>query len=252
MIKQCKFSIVSLLILSLFTQCKKEGNGGKAIIRGYVIGAEFSPGSQEITEVTVTQGGDIEHGDYWILNNGAGETFYYIWYNNPTWISDGDPHLAGRTGIQVTFNYSDSNTDIAIKTAEALQSTVGNEYAIATSIDIIKLISSNTTEISDADNGSTNFNVDIVKQGKNNVSGNATPMINQPVYLVYGDGTYFNETTVTGVDGYFSFYEINKGDYTIYTMSKNKVSGLYEAIYRTVKVNKRKSTNEIDPISVVY
>jgi hypothetical protein len=250
--KHFKIGIVTLLILSLFTQCKKEGSGGKAIIRGCVVGADYSSGTQEITEVMVTQGGDIEHGDYWILNNATSETFYYIWYNNPTWISDGDPHLSGRTGIKVDFNYSDSNTDIAEKTVAAMQTVIGDQYTLSADIDIIKLISSHTAEISDADKGITNFNIDVLKQGKNNTTGSVSPVINQTVYLVYGDGSYFNETTVTGADGYFSFYGLNKGDYKVYTMSKNSETGTYEPIYRTININKRKSITETDKISVVY
>ncbi len=248
-----KASIIMLLIPLLFLQCKKEGSGGKASIRGYIVGTNHSDGVQEITEITVTKGADIEHGDYWLLNNKIGNDFYYVWYNNPTWISNGNPNLSGRIGIKVDFNYSDSNIDIAIKTVEALQASLGEHYFISLNLDIIQLTSAYNAEIADADNGITGFNVDVTKQGKTENSESIGPVINHIVYLIYGDGeTFYNETTTTGANGAYTFNELRKGDYKIYTLTKNVSDGTEVPIYKNVSIEKRKSIKDVEAISIVY
>lgn len=103
-----------------------------------------------------------------------GEPLYYVWYNNPTWVSNGDPQLQGRTGIQVNFNYSDSNLEIANATITAIDAALNGDFTISQNNDILTLVSLVHTEITDADNGTTNFNVDVTNQGKADV--NATEM----------------------------------------------------------------------------
>jgi hypothetical protein len=114
------FLLLSLLVI--ITSCKKiEGPGGTSAIRGKLSGQDYSFGEKEITTVSFTTGATIEHGDYWLLNSTDNSKLYYIYYTNPSWISSADPQLQGRTGIAVSFNYSDSNLEVAQRTLDSIQ-----------------------------------------------------------------------------------------------------------------------------------
>ena len=81
--KSLKTISVSLLLLGiLFTtfSCVKKnpGPGGTSAIKGKVIGQEFIPGEVEIQQLIFTGGGQLEHGDYFILNKVSNNDNYYI------------------------------------------------------------------------------------------------------------------------------------------------------------------------------
>ena len=99
-----KTILVALAMGLVLTACNKEGEGGTSIISGTLIGQNHSSSKSEVTEVIITNGLEVEHGDYWLLNSPSTNNYFYIWYDNPTWVSNGDPTLNGRTGIPITCN----------------------------------------------------------------------------------------------------------------------------------------------------
>jgi hypothetical protein len=247
-----KASILSILLIGAFSSCKKvAGPGGTSVIRGTIVGVNNSTGNSEIIDITVKQGNDIEHGDYFIFNGPAGGSLYYVWYNNPTWVSNGDPQLQGRVGIQVNYNYSATNLEIANATLTAIDSSLNGDFTISQINDILTLVSTSHTEITDADNGTTNFNVDVTHQGKADVNGSEIAITEERVYIIYGDGTVFNDIARTGADGYFSFEGLQVGKYTIYALTKDATSGENIPVYKEIEITEKASINEIGVISIV-
>lgn len=125
-----KFSYLFIFGIILITSCTKiEGTGGTSALRGKVTGTEIAAiGKAEATDVICTNGASLEHGDYWLLNSANTAKYYYIYYVNPNWISDADPHLAGRVGIAVSFNYSDTNLEIAQKNTNCFSKYNGRAF----------------------------------------------------------------------------------------------------------------------------
>lgn len=248
--------IIPAVLVSLsLTQCKKaEGPGGKAAIHGTVVGINPSNGQEEEINITVTSGATVEHGQYFIINGLAGNPLYYVWFNNPVWSTNGNPFLAGRTGIQVNFNYSDSNITLATAIQTALAGAIGNEYSVTRQGDLITLKSVAAGEIIDADNGSTSFSVDVAKQGKNADAGTVHPLIDRTVYLIYGDGsTYYNESVQTGAAGSFAFNNLRVGKYTVYTLSKDATTGEFSVVLeKKIEITDKESINDAGTFSIDY
>jgi hypothetical protein len=244
--------------LSLFSSCKKvEGPGGTAAIRGKVMGStvdQVKPGDAEIINVTVKNGADIEHGEYWLLNGPTNGELYYIWYNNPTWVSNGDPQLQGRTGIQVDFNYSDDNLTIAMNTVAALNNAVTNDFVVDVYQDIITLTSKINQDLVDADNGNMSFNVDVANQGDIDelTPSTSISMDDERVYLIYGEGEVFNESVKTGADGVFTFEGLNPGKYRVYALSTDVLTGQKTPVYSAVEINDKGIIADAGTIDVIF
>ena len=244
--------------LSLFSSCKKvEGPGGTAAIRGKVMGStvdQVKPGDAEIINVTVKNGADIEHGEYWLLNGPTNGELYYIWYNNPTWVSNGDPQLQGRTGIQVDFNYSDDNLTIAMNTVAALNNAVTNDFVVDVYQDIITLTSKINQDLVDADNGNMSFNVDVANQGDIDelTPSTSISMDDERVYLIYGEGEVFNESVKTGADGVFTFEGLNPGKYRVYALSTDVLTGQKTPVYSAVEINDKGTIVDAGTIDVIF
>ncbi|MDH5767067.1 MAG: hypothetical protein OEZ38_13725, partial [Gammaproteobacteria bacterium] len=219
-------AIILLFIAAGFTACKKDpGPGGNAVISGKVFGYDHGPARTEVTQITFTQGAQVEHGDYFLINAPSQGTYYYVWYDNPLWITNGDPGLGGRTGIQVTFNYTDDNLTIASNTASAIQSLAGTNLQLSLINDILTITHSSTGNVPDADNVTTPFEIDIVTQGKDANLTYLSGVADERVYIIYGDGSYYDESIRTDIDGSFEFTGLRKGSYTIYASSKDTISG---------------------------
>lgn len=251
-------SVFGLVLLLTISSCKKvEGPGGTSAIRGNVTGTKSDTvnlGEYEVIHVTAKKGTDIEHGDYWLLNGSSNGQLYYIWYNNPTWISNGDPQLQGRTGIQVNFNYSDNNTTVAMNTADALIAVVLNDFTVELNQDILTLTSTSRGDLPDADNGNTSFNVDVANQGQADVFDPSTTisMADERVYLIYGDGENFNESMKTGAGGEFTFDGLNPGTYKVYALSFDPITGEKMPVYKTVEITDKGAITEAGTIEVMY
>jgi len=234
----------------LITSCSKhEGPGGTSSIKGTITGRNFEPAENEITEIIVSPGSELEHGDYFIINAPIGGILFYVWYDNPTWITDGDPGLSGRTGIPVEFNYSDSNTDIATNTADSIVLYAGWDFDVAVQNDIITLTNKTTGNVADANNMTTVFEINIANQGEDEILGSAFPAVNEKVYVVYGNATNYGDEVQTGGDGDFSFTYLKKGNYSIYVVSQDTLSPS-ATIKNSVSVTVDKNKSEVSGVDL--
>lgn len=220
--KKNYFYFLALAILLIASGCsKEEGPGGTSSITGYIKGQDHQSAEAEITEIIFTAGSEIEHGEYWILNTPIGGTQYYVWYDNPAWITNGDPQLAGRTGIPVSFNYSDSNVEIATNTADALNGVLAVDFSSQLNNDVLILTNKILGYVPDANNMISPFEFNIAEQGSDVTLSVSTPLVDEHVYLVYGTNTTYGESVKTGGDGEYRFNNLKKGNYTVYVVSKD-------------------------------
>lgn len=237
---------LSFLALSLvFASCEKmAGPGGSSAIRGYVEGSNTTSGKNEKIEITVTRGIELEHGDYFILNQPNGQN-YYFWFDNEAWVSNGDPSLTGRSGVAISYTYNDADTTIARRVEEALDSVLSNSFEISRSGDMLYLNANSNTEIPDPDDVTTSFVIDIAQQGESDIIGENLPMANERVYLIYGDGSFYNESARTGAFGDFQFDNLQVGEYQVYVMSKDPLTGeMTKQIFEKVSITSEESIVE--------
>jgi hypothetical protein len=246
-----KTILVALSMGLVVTACNKEGEGGTSIISGTLIGQNHSSSKSEVTEVIITNGLEVEHGDYWLLNSPFTNNYFYIWYDNPTWISNGDPTLNGRTGIPVTFNYSDSNTEIALNTANAILDATGS-FEIEILNDILRVKNTTKGDTPDANEVTSPFEINIEVQGEDEVVGKEKVLVDEKVYLTYGQNTVFSDEVETGPSGVFQFINLTKGEYTVHIYSKDTLSG--EMIFTDYNTSliKNKSEVNIGVINVLF
>lgn len=235
-------SISSLLILSACN--KAEGEGGTSTIYGQINVETHQDGRPEITEIIFSNGLEVEHGDYWLINNLPGRTQYYVYYDNPGWVSDANPYLEGRTGIAVSFNYSDSNVEIAAKTESAFSIVAAGEFEVDRLVDIITFTAKNWGNTADADKVSSPFEVNTAQQGKSSLNTSFQPAVDEKVYIVYGDQLVYSDVTRTGGDGDYQFKNLTKGIYTIYAISSNSTTGLDSKVSQKVEITDKKSMVE--------
>lgn len=249
-----KKAIYLLFAITILVSCKKiEGPGGTSAIRGHVHGSTSNAGEAEVTQITCTSGLNLEHGDYWILNTSNSTKNYYIYYSNPTWVSSANPNLLGRTGIMVSFNYNDSNLDIALKTKTALQSIVNSNFSVTISSDVLTITDGGQINVVDADNGTTSFAVDVVNNGKPGTSTNEIAMANERVYIIYGDNAFPSQDLRTDETGAFSFEGLQVGNYTIYVLSKISAnSDVYERVEQKVSITEKESISNVATFDIIY
>jgi hypothetical protein len=246
------FLLLSLLVI--ITSCKKiEGPGGTSSIRGKLSGQDYSFGEKEITTVSFTTGATIEHGDYWLLNSTDNSKLYYIYYTNPSWISSADPQLQGRTGIAVSFNYSDSNLEVAQRTLDSIQQLSGLPFSLSLSQDILTITSNTTGEVVDADDYSTPFTVDVSNQGSPNIIGDSFGRAGERVYIIYGQNEYSSNSARTDENGLFSFEGLQKGTYTIYSLSEDTLqNGKFNRVSKTIQITDKKQIVDAGDLHVYY
>lgn len=245
--------LLILLTISIISCKKIEGPGGTSAIRGTVKGSSFKAGKHEVLQIICTTGAELEHGDYWLLNTGDPTKQYYIYYTNPTWISNADPQLQGRIGIMVSFNYSDSNTDIANNTLAAITSTSGIPFTAGVTNDLITITDQSLMDVPDSDNGTTSFAMDVATQGEAEESTSNVPMANERVYIIYGKNAYASEDTRTDEQGKFSFEGLQKGNYKIYVLSKDpSIDDIYNRIQEEVTINADQEIINTSTFNILY
>lgn len=215
------------------TACKKEaGSGGTSSIKGTVTGRTYTNSSgnsaeQEITQITLPDGSDVEDGEYILLNTPSGGTLYYVWFKWNSGVQP-DPALSGRTGIQVTFDFNQSNTTVANNTASAITAAVGSDFTVSINNDIITLTNSTTGEVADADELTANILIDIANQGQGATSGGSSfidgPIVDERVYLKYGEEDFYSESVRTDAQGNYQFKELNRGDYKVFVFSNDTLN----------------------------
>ena len=226
--------VYSTLVLALgllfMPSCKKDaGSGGTSSITGVVTGRVYSGtnGSQseyEVTEITVPDGADIEDGEYILLNTPVGGSLYYVWFKWNNGVAP-DPGLLGRTGIQVDYDFTETNTEVAANIVAALIAEASADFSVSLNNDIITVTNSTLGEVTDADELTANFLVDVANQGKSAVGGSTTytegPIAEERVYLIYGEEDFYSESVRTDANGNYQFKGLNRGDYRIYVFSED-------------------------------
>jgi len=249
-----KQTFLLLLLVLVIAACKKiEGPGGTSAIRGQLTGQDYSFGDKEITTVSFTSGATIEHGDYWLLNSTDNSKLYYIYYTNPTWISSADPQLQGRIGIAVSFNYSDSNIEIAQRTLDSINQQNDLPFELSLTQDILTVTSKLSGEVVDADDYTTPFSVDISNQGSPNMLGDTFGRAGERVYIIYGDNTYSANSVRTDEEGKFSFEGLQTGTYTIYAISEDTIqNGKFNRISKTIEITEKKQIVDGGVFNVFY
>ena len=245
-------TILTFCAVALLIACNKtEGPGGTSSITGFVKSQDHQSAQVEISEVLFTQGLSVEHGDYWVLNNPIGVEQFYIYYENPTWPSDADPNLAGRTGIAVEFNYSDSNVEMAINTQEEIEAIASDHFTLTRNVDIVTITNKATGETANADKVTSPFEISTTQSGKNTTIQPSQPAIDEKVYLVYGENDVFGELERTGGNGEYIFNNLTQGNYTVYCVSKDTISGGSTTITQSIEITSNKTVVTASEISIL-
>ena len=153
----------------------------------------------------------------------------------------------------VTFNYSDSNIEIAQKTRQALLAIPGANYNITLSSDILTITDLGQVNVPDADNGTTNFAVDVANNGKPGSASSNTPIANERVYIIYGNNEYAAKDLRTDEAGSYSFEGLQKGEYTIYVLSKDPVNnGVMTRESIQASIAEDNSIVEVETMNIIY
>ena len=245
-----KIYFIAVTLLIGISCSKGPGPGGTSSITGTLVEQNHSFGEGEITEIIFTNGAEVEHGDYWVLNNPSGSVQYYIYYDNPTWISESNPNLAGRTGIEVSFQYSDSNVEIAQNTMDALEAAVEGSFTFILNVDVLEITALVLGDAPDADEMTSPFELNVSNQGNLSSLSTENPAVDMRCYLHYGSNTVADDVTRTDANGGFIFNNLKKGDYTLQFISKDTVKGGELIIEKNLTILENKSMNDIGTVSI--
>jgi hypothetical protein len=247
---------LGVAILFVQSSCVKKnvGPGGTSAIKGTVTGQDFKQGKNEIQHITFTSGAQLEHGDYFLLNDLTSGMNFYIYFSNPNWISSANPNLEGRIGLQVVFNYSDSNVDIAQAVKAKIESIGVLNANLTLQQDILTLSWKSRKNVVDPDNGTTNFAVDVSNQGEADfLQTGALNIAEKRVYLCYGDNSYPSEDVRTNQLGEFIFTDLQKGSYKVYVMSMEPpLEQMNKEVAKTVMISEDKSIINAGVLGIYY
>lgn len=251
------FHPILFLALSLLTSAcvkKNPGPGGTSTIKGIITGQDFNAGELEIQQLTFTNGSQLEHGDYFLLNEVKNGDNYYIYFKNPNWVSPADPGLQGRIGLEIIFNYSDSNVEIAQAVKNKLTALGVLSFNMSIDNDILTLTYKNRMPVADPDNGTTNIGIDIVNQGSADVlSTNLVPMAEKRVYLCYGENTTPDDDIKTNSEGEFEFKNLQIGTYKVYVISETPgLSNQHEEVSKTIQITTKESINDLGTLQIYF
>jgi len=94
-----------------------------------------------------------------------------------------------------------------------------------------------------------------VEEQRYNTSGNPAgdpyPLADQRVYIIYGDGQYYDDDTRTGPDGKYRFPWLRRGNYRVYTISEcDDYANCTEGIYETAVIDGRRDFVSLPTITV--
>lgn len=256
-----KASLVSAVMFVGFSACEKvEGPGGQASITGNVSGTILSNSGNtdaeaEVTTITFTPGALIDDNDYWLINHPNGNQ-YYIWYDNSNWVG-GDPFLTGRIGIKVDYDFSESNATIAANTLSAMQSIANNDFSVAINNDILTVTCLTVGQTPDAEDMNSPFAIDVQTQGSSFSQGTSSnvygPIIDERVYIIYGDDDYYSDIVRTDSQGNYHFNYLEVGDYRMYSFSTDSLNpnGLLKQIEVSVEIGDKKDNVTAPQIIIV-
>ena len=244
------YSCFTLILFMLFSCAKIEGPGGSSAITGNLSGRSYSysngsNGEQEITNITIPNGNNIEDGEYVLLNTPNGGTLYYIWFKWDNGLAP-NPNLSGRTPIQVSFSFTQNNTTVAQNMSNAIFDIAGEDFTVEVNNDIVIISNIQSGEVTDAEEFTQNITVDISNQGNDYTTENATftegPIVDNRVYLIYGNDAFYSEDTRTDAEGNYQFRNLNRGNYTVFAYSIDTLHPDEEpyAVRHSVIINERK------------
>lgn len=239
------------LIIFVLLGCEKiEGSGGSSAITGNLSGRSYtfsntSNEEHEMTSITIPNGSNIEDGEYVLLNTPNGGTLYYVWFKWDNGLAP-SPNLSGRIPIQVSFSFTQDNTTVAQNMANAILNIAGEDFTVAVNNDIVTISNVQSGEVTDAEEFTQNITVDISNQGKDNTTEGTTftegPIVDNRVYLMYGDDAFYSEDTRSDAEGNYQFRNLNRGDYTVFAYSIDTLNPDSEpvAVMHSVIINERK------------
>lgn len=253
-----------LILVSLAFGCKKvAGPGGTSSIKGNVQGTFIGSNNaaeQEVTSIIINHangvsGSILDNSDYFLLNTPGNTTNYYVWYENTNWLGQ-DPALQGRTAIKVTYSNSESNVTIATNTAAAILAIAGGDFDVVRTNDVVVVTNKTAGEVSDANDVNTPFVIDILNQGKNASSASNSytgPVVDERVYIVYGDEDFYGEDVRTDAQGNYQFIGLAKGNYRVFTYSIDTLSSNFtlKQIETSVEITKNKEVVSTPNLNVV-
>lgn len=252
-----------VLAIGILSACKKDpGSGGTSSIMGQVTGRIYDSSNggsaeAEVTHITIPNGNDIADGEYVLLNTPGNGTYYYIWFKWNNGVAP-DPALAGRTAIQVVFDYTQNNLTVAANVANAIQTIAGADFTVSTTNDIVTVINNVTGEVPDAEEQTSNVTVDVSNQGKDATGGSSSyyegPIADERVFLIYGDEEFYSEDIRTDAEGKFQFKGLNRGEYAVFVLSEdlNTPKGVYKEVQTTVTINDKKEVVDAGILNVVH
>jgi hypothetical protein len=162
--------------------------------------------------------------------------------------------LEGRIGLEVIFNYSDSNLDIAQAVKNKLATLNPLNFTMSLNQDVLTLVYKQVGDIPDLDNGSTNFATDVANQGSlNNLSPTLVPMAEKRVYICYGENSYPNDDVRTNAAGEFVFENLQIGTYKIYVISDQaNNSNIPVEVGQTVLITEKQSIQDIGTLQIIF
>ncbi len=252
-----KKSLMTLFVVAALLSCNKEpGSGGNSSITGKLNGmvTNSEDPEYEVTTVIVPiQTGEtaIDDGDFWVIN-AAGGNQYYVWYDNTNNPLSTDPMIPGRIGIDVEFNFSQSSATIASNTALRFQQIAAADFTVTVDNDILTITNTEFGQVADADNMNSPFAIDVQNQGAGGSSGGTEgPIVEERVYLIYGGEDFYSEDVRTDDQGRYQFRGLRKGNYTIYSFSKNASSGILERVEVEAEITKNKTVVEAPELYVI-
>ena len=220
------FLIFSLLILSLYSCSKKEGEGGRSSISGTIEGTDYNKSRAEVTEIVCFKvNGGINHLDYFLLGNPSG-TNHIVWYDKNA--TNTPPSIGTRSPIEVDVLAGESAVTVAEATKNAINTQAGTYYT-ATRVDEVLIITCKQSGAAiDADKGTlSEFMVDVLTQGKNQITNQSGAFADEDVYIIYGDeDDIYDDNMKTNYDGTFKFSNLRQGTYKIFAYSKDESNTL--------------------------
>lgn len=106
------------------TKVVRRDRKGAAHIHEPVLTTEtYDAGKNEITDITVPSPTGIADGAHFLLNSANNAHLYYVYFDT-TGGNLVDPAVPGRTGIRVDISTATTATDVAVKTANAINGIV--------------------------------------------------------------------------------------------------------------------------------
>ena len=216
------FVVLGFVVVSLFSCSKEEGPGGRSSISGNIEGTDISKARAEVVEVVCYKvNGGINHLDYFLISNPSG-TNHIVWYDKNA--TNTPPTIGSRLPIEVDIVAGDDAMTVAELTKNAINTQAGSYYTATRTNETITITCKQTGSTSDADNGTLSaFMVDVLTQGKDEVTNQSGAFADEDVFIIYGDNDdIYDDNIKTNYDGTFKFTNLRKGSYTVFAYSKDE------------------------------